>query len=545
MKNRETETNAILMRAYDTLREGGVLHSEACLALQKPGPLPHQKASLIIWLLDRSRSESEDTLLKSLLGEMSDLTRNLYHTFGNDPAFKEKKLANTELDKLNDTVVDLREIITRIKEGLPIGSRRLGQLVTWFVNGLLNASEMALWLAAVCRYGLSQADTVCLTQAMASSGSVHDYRKEPSLIGRRLIRRYPTGGLSEKAALILPALIAAFADQYPVATPFLVARSLGFTGGTWDKLMSIPGFTFPDPGEGAITALNNCHCAMVVSKDDCNPADRLMYQLRSVTGTVRSIELAAASIASKQVVFPVHRLLLDVRYGPGAFFSKAEAKLLAETICKILEESAVECDPVYTKMEQPNGTAIGNALEVMEAIAIITNKSARWNTKALKEQFDIVIHFFSLLMSAEFPNIEYRVWSEKSRERFKSGKVRTAFIDILKTHGVTNDKAEQILDNPEVLAPGWFSKQRVVAEKAGTLRGIDQKTMGYIVNFELGGGGNQFTERIDRTAGIIIHKRLNDNVCPDDILCEIVPGVERNWIAGETKKRLYSCFDIS
>jgi len=165
---------------------------------------------------------------------------------------------------------------------------------------------------------------------MLESGSVFDYRSLARKTGRRLIRRYPTGGVSEKVSLILPSILVALSEHIPLMSTTLVARSLSFTGGTWDKLAIIPEFRFAAPGQDIENILAETRVAVCTTNSQVCPADRSLYTLRSLTGNVVSKPLIISSICSKHLALPVHRILMDVRFGPGSFmFRKEDAMDLA------------------------------------------------------------------------------------------------------------------------------------------------------------------------------------------------------------------------
>lgn len=339
--------------------------------------------------------------------------------------------------------------------------------------------------------------------------------------GYILVRRYPTGALSEKAALILPSLIAAASQEFKVASPFLVARSLGFTGGTWDKLSAIPGFRFPLPGEETVDILKCCGVAMTVTHGNLNPADRMMYQLRSVTGTIESEELIVASIASKQLAVPAHRLLIDIRYGYGAFLSEREsAQSLALRLQQTINSGGVPTLCHFTDTPQPGGASIGNALEVAEAICVLGGGDGEWwDSRWIYEQKALVLEFFCKLMSSEFPEHPVRAWANLAGKWLSDGTALEAFQRILETHGVTSILINQLFEDPFAALKIPSSPQVVRAVTKGVLSHIDQRGIGNFVNVTLGGGGNSYSGDFHSSTGIILAKRLGDPVLRDDPLC--------------------------
>jgi len=516
-----------LLLAIEKCRDGFRLTESLCLKVEATEAMTHQWASLGVWLIHRDVSNSESQLLQKIKELQGDALERLWQLESPNPDYQ------------NDWVDDLLLCTQEKKE---LGEATIERWINEFVDEKVTTVEMSLWLALVCRYGLHDGDLIQLTKCMTDSGVTYDYRDAPDLKGRRLLRRYPTGALSEKSALILPALLCVFAEDYPLASPFMVARSLSFTGGTWDKLLSIPGFTFPHPGEEAIQTMRDSACAMVVSKDDCNPADRLLYQLRSATGTVRSIPLAAASIASKQLAMPAHRLLLDVRYGEGAFFNKAEARELSTTIRKIIEQDKIACDILMTDTEQPGGSSIGNAVEVMEAIAIMSNHTESWDTRGIEDQKKLVCQFFATLMSQEFKELDFENWVAAAYKSIEEGRVEKAFEKILKAHQVTESTVETILKTPESLCPSWEKRYTISSEISGTLKSIDQRSLGYLVNVEMGGGGNDYQGEVVRGCGVILHKRLGDHIEVGETLLEVIPSEKE--VALDFEQRCQKCFTI-
>ena len=191
--------------------------------------------------------------------------------------------------------------------------------------------------------GLGKDDTILFTREIAKSGKKFDYRNSKTLNRRKIISRYPTGALSEKIALIMPSLLFCLAKTYKFCSPFLIAKSLGYTGGTWDKLLSIPNFNFPLQGIETLNILKQCNVTMAVTKGNFNPVDRILYQLRSLTNTVDSFPLIVSSIGSKQLALPLDSLLLDIRYGSGTFLKTLnEAKLFYQYLFEITSSENIK-----------------------------------------------------------------------------------------------------------------------------------------------------------------------------------------------------------
>lgn len=434
------------------------------------------------------------------------------------------------------------EAFAALQATRPIGRPNLQHIVADIVSGAANDTLIAAWLMTVCVAGMGADDTRVLTELMASSGQRFDYRESSELSQSRLIRRYPTGALSEKVALILPSLISSARTRAAVCSPFLVARSLGHTGGTWDKLSAIPGFVFPQPGDDTVKALKSCGVAMTVTQGTANPADRKLYQLRSATGTVESIPLIVASIASKQLTFPVHRLLLDVRVGSGAFLkTRSEGTTVGQEVCTLVRNAGIASSYTLTPTMQPSGTAIGNALEVEEAIAVMGGPARGWEPRALAEQRLLAVDFFAKLMAAEFASTSAAEWSEFAFERLQSGAALGSFADLLKTHGVSDSTVTHLLRDPATTLAIPSDPLIVQSAIAGTLRSLDQAKLGEIVNRILGGGGNEFEGRFDPRAGIVLGARVGDLVQLGLPLCRVFCSRD---VSPATLKDIAACFVV-
>ncbi|HBP90847.1 MAG TPA: hypothetical protein DD706_24535 [Nitrospiraceae bacterium] len=521
---------------YDYLKYKGGVPSD--LLIDPSYYHSHQISSLTVLLLERWKDNHKDLLNKiwKIYPEIYDFSRVAY---GEHKAIRKPLIPKTEF----------LEILKLTSEKKQLGPKLVNLVVEEFTLGRLDLNFLGFWLMLIHEKGLSDIDTVSLTHALKNSGKIYDYRQSPFFNGRQVIRRYPSGALSEKVALILPSLLVETSELYPICSPFLIAKSLGFTGGTWDKLSSIPGFSFPEPGEETIETMVKCGVAMTVTREDLCPADRKLYQFRSVTGTVESLELAVSSIASKQLAVPAHLLLMDVRTGPGSFFPDHDKAIqLGSKIKEILEESGIPTLVETTEMLQPNGSSVGNALEVDEAFKILGIKSPiLWNNQGLEEQKKIVIKFYAQLMSYLYPNKSLEKWQKFGQWLFDSGKVRKGLKSLLEAHGVQDEVISKILDGKfiEILGinPTGFE---ILSSKEGIYKDLDQRTLGNIVNFDLGGGGNDYGGVFDPKTGIVLNCRLGDQVKKNDVLCRILSNnpTQVKIVWPDIKEKLFSCFTI-
>jgi pyrimidine-nucleoside phosphorylase len=514
---------ADVMRCLEKLNQRSPLTPEDTSVLTEPKAAGVVKAAVLARLVHRSRTVAETRLVRELAATLPDVAATLLS------AFPEACTGHVS------AVLPPHPLVVRVlRADWPDSSSRrhdLGAFLQDFVHETLSPMHVAAWLGTVVERGLTPECLRDLTHAMRDSGRVYDYRSSPKLQGRKLVRRYPTGGLSEKTALVLPSVLLKASTQYPVASNFLVARSLGFTGGTWDKLSAIPGFRFPSPGEESIDAMEQCGVAMTVTHGDLNPADRKLYQLRSVTGTIESHELIVSSIASKQLAVPADHLLLDVRYGDGAFLrSLDEARRCADGMLDVITAGGVPCSAHLTDTPQPNGMAIGNALEVAEAIATMGGGSlGPWDPRALGEQRELVLTFYGLLMARAFGTESIDPWVDEARGWFESGEILRAFETLLSAHAVKRATIDAITQNPLMALGLARDGAPVAAEKSGRVMTIDQRRLGHLVNFELGAGGNEYGAAFCARTGVRLNCRIGDQVEAGQPLC---------WVFGDPSSTL-------
>mgnify|MGYP001821485090 FL=1 len=255
-----------------------------------------------------------------------------------------------------------QELIARKRDGAELGSEDLRQFLADFSSGQVVDYQMSAFLMAVIFNGMSAGELSTLTRSIIDSGERLDFKSDG---GPPAVDKHSTGGVGDKVSLILAPLLA----EYGLRVPMMSGRGLGHTGGTVDKLESIPGFrTDLDLAEFR-DVLADVGCAMIRQTPAIAPLDGRLYALRDVTATVPSIPLISASIISKKVAEGIEALVLDVKYGSGAFKRDAEqAVLLAETMVDLAESEGVRASALLTAMEQPLGRTVGNALEVRESV---------------------------------------------------------------------------------------------------------------------------------------------------------------------------------
>jgi thymidine phosphorylase len=259
------------------------------------------------------------------------------------------------------------DVIRAKRDGLPLAEADIRWMITAYLRGEVAEEQMSALLMAIYFRGLSAAELRAWTAAMIESGE----RLDLSSAGLPTVDKHSTGGVGDKVSLILAPLVAACG----AAVPQLSGRGLGHTGGTLDKLESIPGWRASLAPEEMLRVLREAGCVICAAGPGLAPADRRLYALRDVTGTVESIPLIASSIMSKKIAEGTGALVLDVKVGSGAFMrDEQDARLLAQTMVTLGEEHGVRTSALLTRMDTPLGLAVGNAVEVEESVATLSGR---------------------------------------------------------------------------------------------------------------------------------------------------------------------------
>ena len=256
------------------------------------------------------------------------------------------------------------DVIRKKRDGVELSPGEIEGLVNAYTKGEVPDYQVSAWLMAVVLRGMTRPETAALTDAMLHSGEVLDL----SSIAAKKVDKHSTGGVGDKTSLVLAPLAAAAG----VSVPMISGRGLGHTGGTLDKLEAIPGFNVNLPVKEFRRVLEKCGCAMIGQTAEIAPADRKLYALRDVTGTVESPFLICASIMSKKLAEGIDALVLDVKTGSGAFMkNEKDAVFLAELMVETGERMGKQVVALITDMDQPLGNMIGNALEVVEVVEVL------------------------------------------------------------------------------------------------------------------------------------------------------------------------------
>ncbi len=383
-------------------------------------------------------------------------------------------------------VVLPQEIIRRKRDGAALTAEEVEAFVAGIADNSLGEGQVAAFAMAVFLNGMTAAETVALTRAMTASGRRIDWR-DLDLPGP-LLDKHSTGGVGDKVSLILAPILAACG----AFVPMISGRGLGHTGGTLDKLDSIPGYDTAPDVERFRQVVAETGCAIIGQTADLAPADRRLYAVRDVTATVESIPLITASILSKKLAAGLDGLVMDVKCGNGAFAATAQmAGDLAESIVSVAEGAGLPCSALITDMNYPLGHTAGNALEVAESLAVLTCAGAEENLLEV-----VLVLAAEMLMLGGLAE-EAEEAASMATEALVSGQAADRFgAMVAALGGPTNfiEKSAELLPSAPVCRP-------VPAATAGYLTACDTRAVGLAV-IELGGGRRRVEDSVDPAVGV-------------------------------------------
>jgi thymidine phosphorylase len=389
-----------------------------------------------------------------------------------------------------------QEIIRRKRDGAVLADAEIEAMVRGAVDASVTDAQIAAFAMAVFFRGMTMPERVAFTRAMARSGRVLDW-SAANLPGP-VLDKHSTGGIGDKTSLILAPIVAACGGFVPMIS----GRGLGHTGGTLDKMDSIPGYVTQPETELLDRVVRSAGCAVVGATRDIAPADRRIYAIRDTTGTVESIDLITASILSKKMAAGLGGLVMDVKFGTGAFMSDiGDARALARSIVDVANGGGLPTVALLTDMNQPLGRAAGNAVEVREAIDLLTGgpKDERlWEVTARLTAELLVIG--GLAGDAEAGRI-------KVEHALASGAAAERFARMVRDLGGPADILEKDhLPAAPVVRP-------IMAEQTGVLAGVDARAIGVAI-VALGGGRTRPEDGVDHAVGLTEIAAIGEAVGP-------------------------------
>lgn len=394
-----------------------------------------------------------------------------------------------------------REIIQKKRDRVELTPAEIRWIVDGYTRSEIADYHISALLMAIFLNGMTPREVMALTLAMRDSGKVLDLG---DLSGTK-VDKHSTGGVGDKTSLLLAPIAAACG----VIVPMITGRALGHTGGTLDKLESISGFN-PRPSPDAIREQLRTTGAVIMGQtDDLAPADRKIYALRDVTGTVESIPLITASILSKKLAEGIDGLVMDVKTGSGAFMpTRRLSTELARSIATVCRGAKTRCVSLITDMDQPLGRAIGNALEVRECVEFLNG-----DCEERMEDLTLTLSAHMIRLGKASRNLEHA--RQLAYEAVSSGEAWRRFREIVRAQGGDLD----VIDHPEKL-PRADHVDPFVASKSGFLARADAKLLGVASN-TLGAGRLRVDDKVDLAVGLQMRKRAGDRVKKGDVLCDV------------------------
>lgn len=417
------------------------------------------------------------------------------------------------------------DIIEKKRDGKELSKEEIRFFVNGYTEGAIPDYQAASFLMAVYFQDMTERERTDLTMAMAESGDTIDLSEIEGI----KVDKHSTGGVGDKVTLCLSPMVAACG--VPVAK--MSGRGLGHTGGTIDKLESIPGFQVELSSDRFIRQVNDIKLAIVSQSDNLAPADKKIYALRDVTGTVPSIPLIASSIMSKKIASGADAIVLDVKVGEGAFMKTVEeAEELAHAMVAIGNRAGRKTIAILSDMSQPLGYAVGNALEVKEAIDVLKGRGPKDVTDLC-----LTIGSYMVLLGGKAQTIE------EARTKLKKALDSGEALEVFKRFVAAQGGDPSFVDDPSLLPQAHY-KVEVQAEKSGFVKKIIADEIG-LAAMLLGAGRETKDSEIDLSVGIVLNKKVGDYAEKGDSLAtvhtnkknieEIIEKISSNIILSEEK----------
>jgi pyrimidine-nucleoside phosphorylase len=411
------------------------------------------------------------------------------------------------------------ELIQRKRDGGELSAAEVGELVLGYARGDVPDYQMAAFCMAVMFRGLTSAETLAMTEAFVGSGETIDMAAQ---LGRRVVDKHSTGGVGDKTSIAVGPIVAA------CGVPFgkMSGRGLGHTGGTLDKLESIPGFRVELALAEFIAQVRDVGMAIIGQTADLVPADKKLYALRDVTATVDSVALIAASIMSKKIAAGAEAIVLDVKVGDGAFMkSLQDAQILAEAMLELGTRAGRDVVCLLTDMDQPLGNAVGNALELREAIATLRGNGPPDFT-------ELVLIACSRLLALSDLGIDEAEGRRRAEASLADGSAVAAYERWISAQG--GDASEDALPSASVIA-------EVEAPRAGYVTRLGAIDVG-LAALHLGAGRRTKEDAINHSVGVVCRRKRGDEVGAGELLAEVHARNEES--AAEAVRAVLAAYEL-
>lgn len=394
--------------------------------------------------------------------------------------------------------MDIIDIIIKQKNGIDLSDSEIEYLINGYTQGIIPDYQMSAYLMALCFTGANEKVISKMTMCMANSGDILNL----SGISGTVVDKHSTGGVGDKTTLVVGPCVAACGGKVAKMS----GRGLGYTGGTIDKLESIKNFNTQIPVERFIDIINEIGISIVGQLKNLAPDDKKIYSLRDVTGTVDCIPLIASSIMSKKIASGANAIVLDVKYGSGAFMKTYKnAKELAETMIKIGNQNGKKVKALLTDMNEPIGNTVGNSLEVIEAIQTLKGNGP-------KDFLELCIDISSVMLQLEFVDKSVDECRKMALGSIENGTALNKFRELV----FMQDGDVECIDDTNKFPKSKYSLE-VKANMSGQITKMDSEKIGKTACL-LGAGRQSLNDKINHSAGIFINKKTDSYISKSDVL---------------------------
>jgi pyrimidine-nucleoside phosphorylase len=422
------------------------------------------------------------------------------------------------------------EIIKKKRNGEELSEKEIEYFISHYVKGRIPDYQKSALLMTIYFRGLNDAETLGFVKAFINSGKKVDL----SHIKKPKVDKHSTGGVGDKTSIILASLIACF----DVVVPMISGRGLGHTGGTLDKLESIPDFKVNLSIDEFVKNLEKINVCMIGQTDDLTPADKKIYALRDVTATVENVGLITASITSKKIAEGAESVVYDIKVGNGSTLPDYErSKELAEKLLKTSRDFGQSAIAILTDMHSPLGYAIGNWAEIVECLEIMNPKLSGRLSPLSSDLIEVTNYLAGamLMLAKKCGSVEEGI--SMSNEKLNSGECYRKFIEMVKLQGGNTD----IINDP-----GSYPKAKleefIRADSDGYIEKLDALSFG-LAAVSLGCGRRKVDDKVDYSSAIILEKKIGSKVKKGDLICRLLGETDEK--IANAKKLIISAFKIS
>ena len=419
-----------------------------------------------------------------------------------------------------------QDVIRKKRDGLSLSREEIEFFIAGVTNGRIADYQVSALLMAIYLNGMNDAEQQALTEAMLNSGNILDFTDIP----KPKADKHSTGGVGDKTSIIIAPLVAACG----VCVPMISGRGLGHTGGTLDKLESIPGYRVALSATEFKKVLDQVGYAMAGQTAELAPADKKMYALRDATATVEAIPLIVASIISKKGAAGLDAMIIDVKVGNGAFMrEEARAKALAHALVSTGNSCGIKTRALLTDMNQPLGAAVGNSLEVLECINLLRREANEAAQPVLDLSLELSAHMLVLA------NVDQTI--EAARERLEKVVASGRALECLQSNIAAQGGDPRVCDAPRDFLPLVSETVKVESPRSGFITKVDTTEIGHAIA-AIGGGRVRIEDTVDPTVGFTSELKLGDHVHAGDAIGIVYCADQA--AATEAARRIQAAYQI-